>query len=63
MGFLQEFCHLMKKDIIDMFQELPEAGSFIKSLNSSFSMLITEIGGTHNIKDFRLMSLVDCIIN
>lgn len=61
MGFLQEFWHIMKKYIVDLFQELHKAGSFVKSLNTTFLVLIAKFGGACNIKDFILISLVVCI--
>lgn len=60
-GFLQEFWPIMKKDIVDLFQELYEAGSFVKSLNEFFFVRIAKFAGARNIRDFRSISLVGCI--
>lgn len=51
----------MKKDIIELFQDMHQSGSFVKSINSSFMVLIAKYGRPHNIKDFRRISLVGCI--
>lgn len=34
MKFLQEFLHVVKGDLLDVFSELHESDSFVKSLNS-----------------------------
>lgn len=49
------------KDIIELFQEMYQNGSFVKSTNSSFLVLIAKFGRAHNIKDFKLISLVGYI--
>lgn len=51
----------MKTNITEVFQELHEAGSFIKSLNSSVLVLNAKIGEAHNIKNSKPISLVRCI--
>lgn len=51
----------MKKDVVELFKELHDSGSFVRSLNSSFLLLIAKGGGVHNIKDFRPISLVGSI--
>lgn len=40
------------KDILELLKELHEFGSFVRSLNSSFLVLITKEGGPRNVKDF-----------
>lgn len=59
MGFIMEFSQWMKEDIVKLFKELYEVGSFIRSLNSSFLVLIAKVGGAQNIKNFRIISLVE----
>lgn len=48
---------MMKEDIMDLFQELREVGSFAKYVNSFFLVLVAKIGGAHNINDFRLVNV------
>ena len=43
---------------MSFFKEFFERGTFVKSLNSTFLMLIPQKGGVEDLKDFRLVSLV-----
>lgn len=52
----------MKGNILELFKESHEYGSFIKSLNSSFLVLNAKVEGAVNIKDFRPISLVESSI-
>lgn len=51
----------MKKDIVDLFQELHEAWSFVKFLNVTFLVLVAKFGRVCNVKYFRPISLAWCI--
>lgn len=35
MGFVHKFYHVMKENILKLFKELHDAGTFMKSLNTS----------------------------
>lgn len=59
--FIQEFWLLLKTDLVKMFREFHQAGSFVKSLNSTFIVLIPKMEGANDIKQFRPISLVGCI--
>lgn len=61
MGFVQEFCLVIKTDIIDVFHEFYEVEKFVRTLNSSFLPLIAKISGVNNIRNFRPISLVSCV--
>lgn len=59
--FIQKLWHAMKEGIVELFKELYESGSFIKPLNSFFLVIIVEVEGTDNIKNFRSNSSVGSI--
>lgn len=59
--FLQEFWYIIKGDVVEIFREMHETGLFLKSLNTTFLVLIAKKEGANNIKDFRPVSLMGCI--
>lgn len=62
MSFLQDFWHIMK-DILELFKEIHESESFVRSFNSSFLVFIAKVGQAHNIKDFMAINLVGVFTN
>lgn len=62
MKFLQEFWPILKDDLVMVFKELHHFGNFVKSLNSTFIVLISKVErANNNIRQFRLISLVSYI--
>lgn len=59
--FLQDFWHLIKNNVMRLFQELYDFEKFMRSLNTTFFVLITKKRGVKNMKDFRLISLMSYI--
>ena len=59
--FWQENWDVVKVDIMKLFKEFHDKGSFVKSLNSTFIVLIPKKGEVEELKDFRLISLVGSI--
>ena len=49
---------MVKEDIMRMFKEFFETGEFVKSLNTTFLVLMPKKGGAEELKDFRPVSLV-----
>ena len=45
------------------FMEFHEQGSFVRSLNATFLVLISKKGGSEDLKDFRPIILVEVCIN
>jgi hypothetical protein len=58
MAFLQACCEVLSPDIMEVFSDFHDRGSFEKILNASFITLIPKIPGTISLKDFRPISLV-----
>ena len=48
----------MKEEITCFFKELHENNMFVRSLNSTFLVLVPKLENASNIKDFRPISLV-----
>lgn len=61
MMFLQELWHLIKNEVMGLFHDLYDSGKFVRSLNTTFLVLIAKKRGVRDIKDFRPISLVGCI--
>lgn len=59
--FLQDFWPVIKKDVVEMFNEFHKTGSFVKSLDSTFLVLIPKKEGANNVKDFRPIIMVGCV--
>ena len=49
---------IVKEDVIDFFKDFHQQGRFVKSLNSTFLVLIPKKEGSKDIKDFKPISLV-----
>lgn len=49
MKFLQVFWHVIKDIVIEVFREMHENGKFVRSLNSTFLVLIAKKKGTKNV--------------
>lgn len=44
-----------------LFNEIHNSGKFLKSLNSTFIVLIAKVRGASNVKEFELISFVGCV--
>ncbi|KAL6314020.1 hypothetical protein AAG906_011754 [Vitis piasezkii] len=58
MAFWQSSWEFVKEEILEMFKEFHEQGSFLKSLNNTFLVLIPKKGGADDLGDFRPISLL-----
>ena len=58
MAFWQSCWDFVKEEILEMFKEFHEQGSFLKSLNNTFLVLIPKKGGEADLGDFRPISLL-----
>ena len=47
----------VKEEVMEMFKELHDQSSFLKSLNTTFLVLIPKKGGAEDLRDFRPISL------
>ena len=52
------YIYILKLDIMNLFKDFHERGKFVRSLNSSFLVLIPKRGGVEDLKEFRPISLV-----
>ncbi|XP_050238155.1 uncharacterized protein LOC126687642 [Mercurialis annua] len=59
--FYRRAWSFMKADILDMFSTFHSTCSLPKGINSSFMVLIPTVIGSSDIKDFRPISLVNCL--
>ncbi|RVW59937.1 LINE-1 reverse transcriptase-like [Vitis vinifera] len=58
-GAFWQFCwEFVKEEILEMFKEFHEQKAFLKSLNTTFLVLIPKKGGAEELGDFRPISLV-----
>ena len=56
------FCwDVMKVEIMSFFREFHEMGRFVKSLNTTFLVLVPKKGGAEDLKEFRPISLVESL--
>ena len=60
-AFWQFSWDVVKSDIMGLFRDFHEHGSFFKSLNSTFMVLIPKRGRVEDLKDFRPISLIGSI--
>ena len=58
MAFWQSCWDFVKEEILAMFNELHEQGSFLISLNNTFRVPIPKKGGADDLGDFRPISLL-----
>ena len=49
---------MVRKDVMVLFKEFFEKGTFTKSLNATFLVLIPKKGGAKDLSQFRPISLV-----
>ncbi|RVW36075.1 Transposon TX1 uncharacterized 149 kDa protein [Vitis vinifera] len=54
----EEFLVRYQEEVMNFFRQFHETGSFVKSLNATFLVLIPRKGGVEDLKDFRPISLV-----
>lgn len=52
---------LMKENVVNLFKEFHSLGKFVRSLNSTFIVLIPKKKDVNEFKNFRTISLVGCI--
>ena len=54
-----QFCwEFVKDEIISFFKDFYERGKFVRSLNSTFLVLVPKKGGTDDLRNYRPISLV-----
>ncbi|RVX10542.1 LINE-1 retrotransposable element ORF2 protein [Vitis vinifera] len=58
MAFWQRCWALVKEEVLELFKEFYEHSAFIKSINSTFLVLIPKKGGAEDLGDFRPISLL-----
>lgn len=58
MAFWQFSWDFVKEEVMNFFRQFHETGSFVRSLNATFLVLIPKKGGAEDLKDFRPISLV-----
>ena len=56
--FWKESWHFVKVEVLEMFREFHESGTFTRSLNATFLVLIPKKGGAEDLSDIRPISLV-----
>ena len=56
--FWQFSWDIVKNDIMELFKDFHQQGRFVKSLNSTFLVLILKKEGVEDLKDFKPISLV-----
>ncbi|RVW79790.1 Transposon TX1 uncharacterized 149 kDa protein [Vitis vinifera] len=59
MAFWQSSWGFVKEEVMGFFREFHDHNCFVKSLNTTFIVLIPKKGGTEDLRDFRPISLVD----
>ena len=58
-GAFWQFCwEFVKEEVLEMFKEFHEQNVFLKSLNTTFLVLIPKKGGAEELGDFRPISLL-----
>ncbi|KAL6339823.1 hypothetical protein AAG906_034911 [Vitis piasezkii] len=57
-AFWQECWDFVKEEILELFKEFYDQRSFVKSLNTTFLVLIPKKGGAEDMGDFRPISLL-----
>ena len=57
-AFWQDCWDFVKEEVMEMFKDFHEQSSFLKSLNTTFLVLIPKKGGAEDLGDFRPISLL-----
>ena len=57
-AFWQFSWNIVKNDVMAVFKDFFDTGKFVKSLNSTFIVMIPKKEGAEDLKDFRPISLV-----
>ena len=60
-AFWQFGWDVVKTDILGLFRDFHDHGRFVRSLNSTFMVLIPKRGGVEDLKDFSPISLTGSI--
>ena len=60
-AFWQNYWDFVKEEVMEMFKELHDQSSFLKSLNTTFLVLIPKKGGAEDLRDFRPISLLGVV--
>ena len=60
-AFWQHCCDIVKEEVLLMFKDFHEKARFVRSLNSTFIVLVLKKGGVEDIQDFRPISLVNSL--
>ena len=58
MTFWQFSWEFVKEEVMNFFRQFHETGSFVRSLNATFLVLIPKKGRAEDLKDFKPISLV-----
>ena len=58
MAFWQFSWDFVKVEVMNFFRRFHESGSFVRSLNATFLVLILKKGEVEDLKDLRSISLV-----
>ena len=51
----------VKEDVLKLFKDFFETGKFVRSLNTTFIVLVPKKCGVEDLKDFRPISLVNSL--
>ena len=60
-AFWQSNWETVKRDILNIFKDFPSTGKFVKSLNSTFIVMVPKKVGAEDLKDSRPISLVNSL--
>ena len=60
-AFWQHCWDIVKEEVLLMFKDFHEKARFVRSLNSTFIVLVPNKGGAEDIKDFRPIILVNSL--
>lgn len=54
---------MIKNDVVEVFNDFHKSGRFIRSLNSTFIVLMVKVSGASNIRTLDLLALLGVSIN
>ena len=60
-AFWQFSWDIVKEEIMLLFNELYENAKFVRNLNATFIVFVPKTGGAEDIRDYKLISLVNSI--